>query len=222
MLAIPSVLAACPTPNELADCSVGDWKRRTCEAVTGPNGGAGACKFRGNKNLNNYGECVNKASFVDAPQKPVLADCSLGNYRKKTCEAITGPTGAAGACKFKNNKHKENYRKCINNNNFVDDEPCSETTTTTTTTTVARCFQGPVVKQRGRKKFRIAFGDDVPLEQCLTECKALVNCVGISFQVGDKVSFTVLVLYPVCGQLILCVSVATTILKHGISLGEFH
>jgi hypothetical protein len=197
VLAAPSILAApTPTPDALADCSVGDFRRQACEAITGPNGGAGACKFRGNKDLSNYGECVNKPTFVDAPQKLVLADCSLGDRRKATCEAITGPNGGAGACKFKTNNNKANYLKCINDNKFVDNEP-QTTTTVTQTSTTSRCFQGPIVQQKGRNTFRIAFEDSVPLEQCLTECAALVNCVGISFRAGDKALFMLSSLHPI-------------------------
>jgi hypothetical protein len=203
-LAAPTARSA----DELADCSVGNFRRRTCEAIAGPNGGAGACKFRGNKDLSNYGQCVNKPTFVDAPQKLVLADCSDGDLRKARCEAITGPNGGAGACKFKTNNNKPNYLKCINDNTFVDNEP-QTTTTVAQTSTTSRCFQGPVVQQKGRNAFRIAFEDNVPLEQCLTECTALVNCVGVSFRAGDKTRFMLNSFHPYCIKLMPFVTART-------------
>jgi hypothetical protein len=40
------------------------------------------------------------------------------------------------------------------------------------------------VNQKGANAFRITADAGVPLEQCLAECTAIVNCVGISHEVG--------------------------------------
>jgi hypothetical protein len=44
-----------------ADCSPGDYRRAQCEAIEGPNGGAGACTYKAATS-----ECLNDPNFVDA------------------------------------------------------------------------------------------------------------------------------------------------------------
>jgi hypothetical protein len=192
MLAIPSILA---TADTTADCSIGKFKRRVCEAVIGPNGGPGACKFNGNRAGPNYGQCKNKPDFVDFPATtmtttttttttpPTVTDCSLGDRRKRQCEAILGPNGERFVCRFINNANSDRYRKCVTNGFATPPTPV--TTTTQLSTTTSECYQGPIVKQKAINEFRIAFGDDVPLEQCLEGCRTLFNCAGISYRVRD-------------------------------------
>jgi hypothetical protein len=143
MLAIPSILAA-PVPEpepepELADCSLGDWRKARCDAITGPNGGPGACIFKRNEDRVDFRKCVNKRSFVDLSPKALFADCTVGDRRRAVCEAISGPNGGAGACSFKGNKNQPNFRKCINTISFVDDAPGP---TPTPTPEVADCSVG--------------------------------------------------------------------------------
>jgi hypothetical protein len=103
-----------PEPVELADCGGLTTSQSDCLLISGPNGGAGACRYNTQKK-----RCVNRGTFVDNPP-PVLTDCSAGDFKAAVCQAILGPNGGANACKFKLNPNKENYRKCVNNNNFVD------------------------------------------------------------------------------------------------------
>jgi hypothetical protein len=69
----------------------------------------------------------------------------------------------------------------------------TSTTVTQSTTTigcVGSLYAGPIVNKKGRNTFRIAAASGVPLEQCLAECTADVNCVGISHAVSDDKSLT--------------------------------
>jgi hypothetical protein len=62
----------------------------------------------------------------------------------------------------------------------------TETQTSTTIGCVGSLYQGPIMEKKGINTFRIAAAFDVPLEQCLAECTADVNCVGISHGVGGN------------------------------------
>jgi hypothetical protein len=208
MLVIPSILAA---PIDMADCTVGTRKRRVCDAVTGPNGGAGACTFNGNRYGPNYGKCKNTPGFVDDAPQGQLADCTVGTRKRRVCNAVTGPNGLAGACTFNGNRLGPNYGNCKNTPNFgeeptVEPEPVTTatvtvtgtTTTVTQTSTTTACFQDPKVNQRGRNAFRIATDDDVPLEQCLADCTALSECAGISHRAGNNINSTTILLHRDC------------------------
>jgi hypothetical protein len=68
----------------------------------------------------------------------------------------------------------------------------TETQTSTTIGCVGSLYQGPIVKKKGINTFRIAAAFDVPLEQCLAECTADVNCAGISHIVGGNIHLQLL------------------------------
>jgi hypothetical protein len=63
----------------------------------------------------------------------------------------------------------------------------AETQTSTTIGCVGSLYQGPIVNKKGFNTYRIAAAFDVPLEQCLAQCTANVNCVGISHNVGGNI-----------------------------------
>jgi hypothetical protein len=100
-------------PVKFAECG-STTNKRACLRISGPNGGAGACRYNTKKKI-----CVKRATFVDNPP-PELVDCSPGDYKRAVCLAILGPKGGANACKFNLNRNAKNYKWCINNNAFVD------------------------------------------------------------------------------------------------------
>jgi hypothetical protein len=57
---------------------------------------------------------------------------------------------------------------------------------TATAACVDSLYQGPLENQKGRNTFRISFADNVVVDQCLADCTANVNCVGISHEAGDN------------------------------------
>jgi hypothetical protein len=42
--------------------------------------------------------------------------------------------------------------------------------------------------KRGKNSFRLGFEDGVPVEQCLAECTAQVDCAGVSHEAGETIT----------------------------------
>jgi hypothetical protein len=157
-----------------ANCEPGNYRKAQCLAITGTYGGEGACNFVNNRARPNYKKCVNNPMFVDAPAPE--AACSSGNFRRKVCEAITGPNGGEGACKYKTNENKANFRQCIANKNFVDNEP------------VSTCPEGiggysftPFLRQTDNE-FRIDRTGATVVDDCATYCSSLDACEFFTFR----------------------------------------
>jgi hypothetical protein len=89
-----------------AECTPSASKRE-CRAITGPNGGPGACLYKRKRN-----KCVTNKSFIDLDVP--LADCTKGTTPRK-CRAIRGPNGGPHACRY--NKRR---LACVNNKDFED------------------------------------------------------------------------------------------------------
>jgi hypothetical protein len=103
-----------PKPVEFAECGGLTTGQSDCLLISGPNGGAGACRYNTQKK-----RCVNRGTFVDSPP-PGSTDCSAGDFKIAVCQAILGPNNGANACKFKLNPNKETFKRCVNSKNFVD------------------------------------------------------------------------------------------------------
>jgi hypothetical protein len=105
-----------PKPEAVKVAKCGRATRlRDCLLISGPNGGAGACRYDTKKKI-----CLNRRTFVDNDAPPALADCSVGDYNFAACQAILGPNGGADACKYRLNPSNDNFKKCVNNFYFVD------------------------------------------------------------------------------------------------------
>jgi hypothetical protein len=77
-------------------------------------------------------------------------------------------------------------------------------TTATQTSTTVRCdYDGPIVGQKGRNTFRIDILTPVSLNQCLAGCTANVDCNGVSYDVCDNFSFSLVVMQPFSRTLLL-------------------
>jgi hypothetical protein len=192
LAAIAVFFGPCPADGASANCRPGHWKKNQCLAITGPNGGEGACKFVQNRDHPDYNKCINNKKFVDAaapaaatpaPTSAAHAvDCSSGNYRKRRCQAFTGPNGGEGACKYKNNPDKSGYRKCVANKKFVDNEPEAK----------IECSGGedsytPTPYQRQTDNtFRIDRVDAAVLDDCAKSCSAFDECVFFTFQSSKR------------------------------------
>jgi hypothetical protein len=128
------------------------------------------------------------------------ADCSAGDFKRLVCEAITGPNGGIGACKY-----KRLTNECITNKKFVDDTTTTTVTgtsiTSVTTTTELSCvgslFQGPLLGTKGQDQFTLLKRSGVTVDQCAAVCKLTAQCVGFSHRVGDNIPLS-LNIAPVC------------------------
>jgi hypothetical protein len=92
----------------------------------------------------------------------------------------------------------------------------STTTTTAATgtdaTTTCALYIGPTADQKGSNEFRIFFTSDFPLERCLANCTANVNCVGVSHKAGDAIScFSICTVFVLLsGNFFCCLAQSST------------
>jgi hypothetical protein len=120
-----------------------------------------------------------------------LADCSVGDYKKLVCEAITGPNGGDGACKFSLNRFKTaTYKRCINNRNFVDTVGEATVTTTKTTTSTQLSNACPLgvngydkdpKKRQVDNTFRYGRKVAITVRMCARLCSSEVKCLAFSY-----------------------------------------
>jgi hypothetical protein len=136
----------------------------------------------------------------------ILIDCSRGNFKRRACEAIRGPNGGAGACKFKTNRIKDTYLRCINNRSFVDFKPETSITTietdttaittvaSSTTTTKNPCPDG--VGGYERKLFSRQLNNDARIDRvdnvrganrCALLCSSMADCLFFTFKESGRV-----------------------------------
>jgi hypothetical protein len=110
----------------------------------------------------------------------------------------------------------EEHRLLDNNafNTYHASDDCTTATTTTvtattttatqTTTTLGECFyDGPIEGQKGTNVFRVDISTPVSLSQCMAECTARVDCNGVSYDVCDNFSFSLVVMQPFSRTLLL-------------------
>jgi hypothetical protein len=193
LAAIAVAFGPCPADGASANCRPGHRKKNQCLAITGPNGGEGACKFVLNRNSPNYNKCINDKKFVDAaapaaatpaPTSAAHAvDCSAGNYRKRRCQAFTGPNGGEGACKYKNNPDKASYKKCVPNKQFVDNAPEAKIACPGG----AESYTPTPYQRQTDNTFRIDRGDAGGVDDCATLCSSLDECVFFTFRQSTRI-----------------------------------